>query len=298
MKKSLLSLSGLAAISACAMVPADPPTAANLPPVDIKDINDWTGSTPVAVQSFGQASPRQAGELRVPRGKGPFPVAMLIHGGCWNGLGSKANFVPLADWLAERGVASWNVSYRDLAHKGGWPASFEDWAGALAALKPLAAAHDLDLGRLTLIGHSAGTLPAVWLATGSQGDLALVRDLPKARASVVLDGPIDMAAGRQWDDMICGRPVIDELMGGTPDKVPARFDMVDPRKNPPVIQQLLVVDGALPSHDPALLDLLRSRGIATEVVKVSQEDHFSLLKPGTADFALFAPQLLKVVRGR
>jgi len=33
--------------------------------------------------------PLQFGEMRVPVGTGPFPVAILVHGGCWSTKGRK-----------------------------------------------------------------------------------------------------------------------------------------------------------------------------------------------------------------
>lgn len=295
--KALVGLMMASALAGCASAPG------RLPPIDTahygpKEANAWKGSTPALIESYGQVSPRQFGELRVPKGRGPFPVAMLVHGGCYAGMGSTANLQPMADWLMANGVATWNVSYRDLASGGGWPASFQDWAGGLAALKELAGRFPLDLKRVSVVGHSAGATPAMWLASGSQGDGVVAGDLPDVRASVILDGPTELGPLRDYDEAICGRPVIDELMGGTPEKVPARYKMVDPRLNPPVIAELLIVDGALGSPDPALLDFLRSKGAAVETIVVAQDEHFDHLKPGTPDFAKIAPALLRVTRGR
>src|SRR5687767_6405917 len=36
--------------------------------------------------------PNQVGELRLPAGRGPYPVAVLVHGGCW-----KAEYATLRD---------------------------------------------------------------------------------------------------------------------------------------------------------------------------------------------------------
>jgi acetyl esterase/lipase len=85
---------------------------------------------------------------------------------------------PLADWLAENGVASWNVDYRELKTGGGWPQTFVDWAGALSQLQTLAASHALDLERITVIGHSSGTLPAVWLGMEGRGDAIVSDNIP------------------------------------------------------------------------------------------------------------------------
>jgi acetyl esterase/lipase len=295
--KSFACISALVLMAGCATTsPADAPDTHHYTP---EELNALPQSKFAAAQSYGQASPRQVGELRLPKGRGPFPVAMLVHGGCWDGRGSPAQMVPIADWLAARGVASWNVDYRELGSGGGWPMTFQDWAGALAALKPLALRYPLDLTRVSVIGHSAGATPAAWLGSGSQGDEILVEGLPKVRGSVILDGPIGLApyAGG-IDKAICERSVVEPLMGGSPAKVPARYAILDPLKNPPTVRDMLVVDGALPAQRAEDLAAVRAAGVHLEVIEVSQDQHFDLLKPGTPDFEKIAPALLRVTRGR
>src|SRR5437660_2007422 len=59
----------------------------------------------------------QFGEIRVPAGAGPFPVAILVHGGCWSAklqdlpeaVTSFELLRPIAAALVESGVASWNI---------------------------------------------------------------------------------------------------------------------------------------------------------------------------------------------
>src|SRR3712207_2737779 len=63
--------------------------------------------------SYGDA-PQQFGELRVPKGDGPFPVIMLIHGGCWQNAFDYRYITHFAAWLAEHGVATWTIEYRRL----------------------------------------------------------------------------------------------------------------------------------------------------------------------------------------
>ena len=123
-------------------------------------------------------------------------------------------------------------------------------------------------------------------------------DLPKARAAVVIDGPLRSLPYVGVDAMICGQPVIVPLMGGRPEEVPARYAMLDPLVNKPLVKRLLVVDGALPDPEPQVIAGLRAQGIAVEVIRVSQEQHFNMLVPGTKDFAPIAPALLDIAKGQ
>lgn len=82
--------------------------------------------------SYDTRDPLQFGELRLPKGPGPFPVAIVIHGGCWvSKFATLQNTAALADGLRDAGVATWNVEYRRLDNPGGgWPGTFADVAAA------------------------------------------------------------------------------------------------------------------------------------------------------------------------
>ena len=307
MKQAVAAIALCAALAACApsapFATTPPAPDARFAVTDTKDYGpemvDAVPSDPPTLKvAYGTASARQFGELRVPKGKGPFPIAVIYHGGCWAGMGGPSNVAALASFLARNGVATWTPGYRELGSDGGWPNTFADWGQGLGYLKTLSKSYPLDLKRLTLMGHSAGTTPAVWLGTGNYGDAVINGDLPKPRAAVVIDGPLRTAPFVGVDEAICGQPVIVPLMGGTPDDVPARYAMLDPLVNKPLVKRLLVVDGALPDPEPAVIAGLRAQGIAVEVIRVSQEQHFNMLVPGTKDFAAIGPALLDIASGR
>ncbi len=105
--------------------------------------------------------------LELPPGAGPFPVAVLLHGGFWRIGFNRTLMNPLALDLLGRGWAVWNVEYRRLGigwgGGGGWPATFADVGAGIDALADLRDA-PLDLGRVFAIGHSAGGHLALWAA--------------------------------------------------------------------------------------------------------------------------------------
>ncbi len=295
-KPPILLALGLA-VSGCS-TPAYFLTVTDKGNYDPISINTVPAAKPLAVIPYGNQSPAQVGELRLPKGRGPFPVAMVVHGGCWiKGMGSPRNTAALSAWLADRGVATWNIDYRELGNGGGWTSTFEDWAMALAQLKPLARKYPLDLKRVSIIGHSAGATAAAWLAGSNKGDAIVARDLPKVRTVVLLDGPARIGDLAGLDKSICGRPVVAELMGGTAAEVPACYAMVDPLRNQPQVKTFVVVQGQLPIV-PELAETLTERGINSPLVKLGGNSHFDVLAPGTRDFATMAPVLLFATGGK
>ncbi|MGH9938573.1 MAG: alpha/beta fold hydrolase, partial [Blastocatellia bacterium] len=107
----------------------------------------------------------QFGELRLPKGAGPHPVAVVIHGGCWMSQYGLSYMGHLSAALTEAGMATWSVEYRRIGNPGGgWPGAFEDVSRATDHLRALAKSHPLDLNRVVAVGHSAGGHLALWLA--------------------------------------------------------------------------------------------------------------------------------------
>ena len=97
--------------------------------------------------------PLQFGNLRLPSGPGPHPVAIVVHGGCWLGAFDIGHIGPLAQAFADAGIAAWSLEYRRVGNPGGgWPGTFQDVARGADYLREIAAEHNLDLDRVIAIG--------------------------------------------------------------------------------------------------------------------------------------------------
>lgn len=91
----------------------------------------------------------------VPDGPGPFPTAIVVHGGGFM-RGDKRTFVtPLFDPLTKSGFTWFSVNYR-LAPKYPFPAGVEDVERAIQFVKSHARQYKVDVNRIALIGESAG----------------------------------------------------------------------------------------------------------------------------------------------
>src|SRR5262245_16828388 len=73
--------------------------------------------------------PLQFGELRLPNGVDPAPLAIVIHGGFWRAKYDLEYVRPVCEALTEVGIATWNLEYRRLSNQGGgWPGTLDDVA--------------------------------------------------------------------------------------------------------------------------------------------------------------------------
>lgn len=241
---------------------------------------------PVAVEHYGPA-PLQYGQLRLPDGKGPFPVAVVIHGGCYiAGYEDLRVTAPLASSLAARGIATWNIDYRALGDAGGgWPGTFADLANATAYLRTLARRYPLDLDRVAIVGHSAGAHAALWLASRAHGARAPFAEIPSVpvRYVVAIDGPPDLAKMIGTDEHICAQPVVVPLIGGTPADKPERYLELTPARHLPLgVPQLLIPTQVL-ALDTAVAyrDAASASGDRVEVLPM-QGGHFDMLDPRDA----------------
>ena len=190
--------------------------------------------------------PQQFGELRVPKGNGPFPVMVVIHGGCWQNAFDYVYMTRLAAWITEHGVATWTIEYRRLGDDGGgWPGTFLDVAAATDALREIAPKSRLDLKRVYATGHSAGGQLALWLV--SRGKLPESSELYR-KDPVAIRGVLGLAAITNLETYRIGPPnschsSVEPLLGGAPDKVGPRYAETSPSQRLPLGVPQIFIQG-------------------------------------------------------
>lgn len=192
-------------------------------------------------------NPLQFGELRLPKnsaGKGPFPVVVVIHGGCWLNAFDYEHITRLAQGFADAGIAAWTIEYRRVGDKGGgWPGTFDDVGAGADHLRALAKKNPLDLKRVVALGHSAGGHLALWLAT---------RDAkkPLKLAGVVgLAAISDLKTYSEGPSSSCNS-VVEKLMGGAAAAVPGRYAQGSPMQRLPLKIPARLIHGDLDSIVP------------------------------------------------
>jgi pimeloyl-ACP methyl ester carboxylesterase len=131
--------------------------------------------------------PLQFGDLRLPAGDGPFPLALVLHGGYWQATYNVIHTGRLCEALSAEGLATWNVEYRSIGVPGGeWPGPRDDLELALAYRDRLPFEHD---GRTVLVGHSAGGQLALWAAKHAQLPVLALAPVSDVRDAAERRGP-------------------------------------------------------------------------------------------------------------
>lgn len=253
---------------------------------DPADLRKLPVSKPVVDERFGPEAV-QRGELRVPQGRGPHPVAIIYHGGClMRQVDDTRGTAAMATALTAKGVATWNVDYRALGDPGvGYPGTYQDWGAAADHLRTLARKHRLDLKRVVAVGHSAGAPAAVFVAARPRlakgSPIRGTNPLP-IRAAVAIDGPPDPANLAGLDEKVCGAPIVKQFLGGTATELPERYREISPATYLPTGVPLTMISSSFVLPMP-LAEAYRARGTAAgdrvEVVPV-KGDHFNVIAPG------------------
>lgn len=288
---ALLLLCGLAACNGPADVPVtEMPTTGGANGAMWGTDAQLAPSKPDAILRYAD-HPRGLAELRLPKGAGPVPLAVIFHGGCFKyGVADQAYMSPLATRWQEQGIATLNVDYREVGDGGGWPGSFTDWAGAAKLIDQAVEGHAIDGDRVTLVGHSAGALPALWLASpqGADGP-AGVRTPTRARAAIVLDGPGDLGREAAAFDALCQFSSVAPFMGGKP------FAPIAPA---PEVTEVLFVQAKLPAPPAASLAAVGSAGAKVTVRENAGASHFSIITPGDPVYTANEAAVLNVLKGK
>jgi acetyl esterase/lipase len=239
---------------------------------DSHDILDDRPPPPADARIAYGPEPLQFGDLRLPPGPGPHPLAVVVHGGVWMANYNLIHTGHMCQALAEAGIASWNVEYRRYGDVGGgWPGTLADVELAVAHVPRLAGT---DPSRVVLVGHSAG------------GHLALLtgRRAADRIRGVVAIAPV--ADPERWDN-----DGVELFFGGPPPP-----DGSPPRLVPLGVRQV-VVQGTADTTIPFALsagyaEAARAAGDDVELLTLEGAGHFEPVDPQAAEW----PAVLDAIR--
>lgn len=150
-------------------------------------------------------------DLYLPKGDGPFPAVVYIHGGAWSG-GVRTQLRRQAAHMAVKGVAGFAVDYR-LSGQAKFPAALHDVKEAVRWVRANAARYRIDPNRIAAAGSSAGGHLAAMLGvtrdvSGFEGDGCCREFSSRVTAVVAFNPVLDLAALRDRD-------MVREFLGDT-----------------------------------------------------------------------------------
>ena len=233
--------------------------------------------------------PNQFGELRLPKGdkfKKPYPVAVILHGGCWLAEYDLGYMGHISADLAAQGIATWNLEYRRVGNVGGgWPGTFEDVARGVDYLRVLAKTQPLDLRRVLAIGHSAGGHLA--LLVGARRDAAV-----SLRGVVALAGITNL---RQMGTA-CDANVPMLMQGQT-----AQYDEASPLARLPLGVKQLIVQGEADKIIPVAMatsyvTAAQKKGDDARLMLLEKAGHFELIDPQAPAWATVRQAVLAMLQ--
>jgi acetyl esterase len=140
-----------------------------------------------ALEKDVELRPGLRADIAVPKGVGPHPVMVYMHGGGW-AFGSPTSFRKLGMQFAEAGYLTIVLDYR-LAPEHPFPAALEDTVFAIRWARDNARRWNGDGRRIAIGGDSAGANLALSALTSSVPEL---RSL--VRAAVLFYGAYDLQA--------------------------------------------------------------------------------------------------------
>ena len=231
----------------------------------------------------------QFGELRVPSGSGPHPVAIVIHGGYWRARYDLTEVGHLCEAVTRQGLATWSLEYRRIGNPGGgWPGTLDDVRTGAAHLEKIAAERSLDLKRVVAMGHSAGGHLVLWLA--KQNAIAL-------RGIVALAPVADLR--RAWE-LKLSDTVVADLLGGSPQDLSDRYRSASPIELVPLGVAQRVLHGT--NDDVVPLEISRRYVAAakksrddSKLIEVAGAGHFELIDPQSSAWLVVKEAVLELV---
>jgi acetyl esterase/lipase len=163
---------------------------------------------------YSRVGERMAMDIFRPKGEGPFPAVVAIHGGGFR-AGSRASYHRLCIELAQKGFVAATVSYR-LAPRHQFPAAVEDVKAAVRFLRANAQKHRLDPHHIGATGGSAGGHLALMLgltghSTAFDGTGPHRDQSSEVQAVVNFYGPTDFT--KSYEASVDAKDVLPQWIG-------------------------------------------------------------------------------------
>ena len=225
----------------------------------------------------------QFGDLRLPPGQGPHPLAIFIHGGFWRAAYDLLHAGHLCAALTRAGFATWNIEYRRVGNPGGgWPGTFDDILHGSEYVRALRQKYPLDLNRTVAAGHSAGGHLVLWLAAQRAVDL---------RGVASLAGVSDL---RRAYALQLGGGVVSQLLGGAPSQVPSRYAAASPKELLPISVPQRLVHGTDDNIVPfELSEQFAQASKNARLVPLKGAGHFELIDPRSREWPVVQKSILE-----
>jgi acetyl esterase len=213
-------------------------------------------------------------DVMVPKGDGPHPVLVYLHGGGWV-CGSPATHRKLGHRFAEAGYLTISVDYR-LAPEHPFPTPFDDCEFAVRWAAREASRWGGDASRLAIGGDSAGGNLSAAVAAALRDD----PDAPRIAAALLIygvfdfarmDGALDSTVAANPELVEAGAKLVEMMVGSYLGSDAREALMADPRvspihsaaKLPPSHVMVGSADG-LASQATALVEALDREGVEHE----------------------------------
>jgi len=272
-------------------------------PMTLQDYLALSGPAPTLQVPYG-AAPSQFAELFQPAGDGPFPVAVIVHGGCWTKeFGGITQMHNMAGDLQQQGVAVWNIEYRRFDEAGGgYPGMYHDVATALDHLRVLAPQRRLDLSRIVLVGHSAGGHLAQWAASRARlprsSPLYVADPLPVPTV-ISLGGLADLRNEEKLIKSSCERDMA-QLAGAASAARPDIFSDTSPAELLPSGVRTVLIHGEFDTVSPlrAGHDYARraqAAGDQAEVIVLPGGSHYDEVAATSPSWTIVSAQIRKAL---
>ncbi|WP_017930043.1 alpha/beta hydrolase [Robiginitomaculum antarcticum] len=274
-------------------VKVEVPIAIAKPVMSWGDLTSRTKPAPTTSVTFGDAE-TDIVDVWIPQSKGPHPVVIMVHGGCWQkSIADRTLMNYAAEHLRENGMAVWNIEYRGVDEEGGgYPGTFIDVSRAADLLPDYAQKYNLDLNRIAGLGHSAGGHLITWLAGREnlpEGSALYTKPQIDLIGVVNSGGLADLDASEPLTLPGCLTSIKDSLTG-LPNRT--RADVLAETSSDRLLPMGVIihsVNGARDTIAPPVLGQqftakATEAGDAAYIHIIADEGHVELIAPGSVAF--------------